>query len=108
MKALREAASLALPYWRGEDRWAARGLLAIVVMLNLSLVAMTVLLSFWNREFFNALEARDAAAFQELLFSWRRTDSGLLPGFVWIATAYILIAVYALYLRQALQIRWRR
>lgn len=108
MKAIREALSLALPYWRGEDRWAARGLLGIVVTLNLSLVAMTVLLSFWNREFFNALEARDAEAFSALLFTWRDTESGLMPGFVWIAAIYILIAVYALYLRQALQIRWRR
>ena len=108
MKALREALSLALPYWRSEDRWPARGLLAIVVTLNLSLVAMSVLLSYWNREFFNSLEARDADAFSALLFTWRATESGLMPGFVWIAAAYILIAVYAMYLRQALQIRWRR
>jgi vitamin B12/bleomycin/antimicrobial peptide transport system ATP-binding/permease protein len=108
MKAIREALSLALPYWRGEDRWAARGLLTIVVTLNLSLVAMSVLLSYWNREFFNALEARNAEAFSALLFTWHASDSGLMPGFVWIATAYIVIAVYAIYLRQALQIRWRR
>jgi len=108
MKALREALSLALPYWRSGDRWAARGLLAVVVALNLSLVAATVILSYWSREFFNALEARDAGAFSALLFSWQDTESGLMPGFVWIATAYILIAVYAIYLRQALQIRWRR
>ncbi len=108
MKSIREALSLALPYWRSEDRWAARGLLAVVVGLNLSLVAMSVILSYWNREFFNALEARDAAAFSELLFTWRATESGLMPGFVWMAAAYILIAVYAIYLRQALQIRWRR
>jgi putative ATP-binding cassette transporter len=105
---LREAWSLAAPYWRSEERWRARGLLGAVVGLNLGLVAMSVLLSYWNREFFNALEARDAAAFSALLFTWRETDSGLMPGFVWIATLYILVAVYALYLRQALQIRWRR
>lgn len=108
MKPLREALSLALPYWRSEDRWAARGLLAIVVTLNLALVAMSVILSYWNREFFNALEARDPEAFSALLFTWRDTESGLMPGFVWIAAIYILIAVYAIYLRQALQIRWRR
>jgi putative ATP-binding cassette transporter len=105
---LREAWSLAAPYWRGEERWRARGLLAAVVGLNLGLVAMSVLLSYWNREFFNALEARDAAAFSALLFVWKDTESGPMPGFVWIAALYILVAVYALYLRQALQIRWRR
>ncbi|WP_421988968.1 SbmA/BacA-like family transporter [Roseococcus sp.] len=105
---LREALALALPFWRSEERWKARGLLALVVVLNLSLVAMTVMLSYWNREFFNALEARDSGAFFHLLFTWQPTESGPMPGFVWIAVLYILIAVYALYLRQALQIRWRR
>ena len=107
MRPLREAWALAAPYWRGEDRARAWLLLAAVVALNLSLVAMSVLLSYWNREFFNALQARDAEAFWGLLLSYRQTDSGLLPGFVFIAAIYILIAVYQLYLRQALQIRWR-
>jgi putative ATP-binding cassette transporter len=105
---LREAWSLAAPYWRSEECWRARALLGAVVGLNLGLVAMSVQLSYWNREFFNALEARDAAAFSALLFTWQPTDSGPMPGFVWIAALYILVAVYALYLRQALQIRWRR
>jgi putative ATP-binding cassette transporter len=108
MKPIREALSLALPYWRSDERWKARGLLAAVVALNLSLVAMTVLLSYWNREFFNTLEARNSSAFFHLLFTWQETDSGMMPGFAWIAALYIVIAVYALYLRQALQIRWRR
>ncbi|MDB5372248.1 MAG: transporter ATP-binding protein, partial [Belnapia sp.] len=98
---------LAGPYWRSEERWRARLLLGIVVALNLTLVGMSVLLSYWNREFFNTLQEKDAAAFWSLLFWWRQTDSGPMPGFVFIAVIYILIAVYALYLRQALQIRWR-
>ena len=107
MAALREAWRLAAPYWRGEDRARAWFLLAAVVALNLSLVAMSVLLSYWNREFFNALQARDEAAFWALLLTWRAGDDGVMPGFVGIAVIYILIAVYQLYLRQALQIRWR-
>jgi ABC-type long-subunit fatty acid transport system fused permease/ATPase subunit len=108
MKALREALSLAAPFWRSDERGKAWTLLGVVVALNLALVAMSVLLSFWNREFFNSLEARDAARFQALLFTWAETESGPMPGFAWIAALYITIAVYALYLRQALQIRWRR
>ncbi len=107
MAALREAWRLAAPYWRGEDRVRAWLLLAAVVALNLSLVAMSVLLSYWNREFFNALQARDEAAFWALLLTWREGEAGVMPGFVGIAILYILIAVYQLYLRQALQIRWR-
>lgn len=106
---LRDAWALARPYWSSEDRWRARGLLGAVVALNLSLVGMTVVLTYWQRAFYNALEQRDAAAFTALLFTWHRTEEeGLLPSFTALAFAYILIAVYALYLRQALEIRWRR
>jgi putative ATP-binding cassette transporter len=106
---LGDAWRLTAPYWRSEERWRGLLLLGVVVALNLSLVAMSVLLSYWNREFFNALQARDAASFWALLI-WGKleTESGPMPGFVWIAAIYILIAVYQLYLRQALQIRWRR
>jgi putative ATP-binding cassette transporter len=104
---LRDAWRIAAPYWRSDERWRARLLLGVVVALNLSLVGMTVLLSYWNREFFNALQEKDADAFWALLFWWRQTESGPMPGFVFVAALYILIAVYQLYLRQALQIRWR-
>ncbi|HWT10255.1 MAG TPA: ABC transporter ATP-binding protein/permease [Roseomonas sp.] len=106
---LRDAWHLARPYWSSEDRWKARGLLAVVVALNLSLVGMTVLLTFWQRAFYNALEAKDWDAFIALLFTWHTTEAeGFLPSFAIVAALYILIAVYQLYLRQALQIRWRR
>ena len=106
---LRDAWALARPYWSSEDRWKARALLAAVVVLNLSLVGMTVVLTYWQRAFYNALEAKDPAAFTALLFTWHRTpDEGFLPSFTIVAFTYILIAVYALYLRQALEIRWRR
>jgi putative ATP-binding cassette transporter len=104
---LADAWRIAGPFWRSEERWRARLLLGVVVMLNLSLVGMSVLLSYWNREFFNSLQEKDAEAFWALLFWWRQTDSGPMPGFVFVAVLYILIAVYQLYLRQALQIRWR-
>ncbi|MBL6077340.1 ABC transporter ATP-binding protein/permease [Belnapia sp. T18] len=104
---LSDAWTVAGPYWRSEERWRARLLLGVVILLNLSLVGMSVLLSYWNREFFNSLQEKNAEAFWALLFWWRQTDSGPMPGFVFVAALYILIAVYALYLRQALQIRWR-
>ena len=69
---------------------------------------MTVILSFWNREFFNSLQDKDFAAFFGLLFVYRRTPSGFMPGFCEIAAVYILVAVYYTYLSQWLQIRWRR
>ena len=55
------------------------------------------------------LVREDWDGFVALLFTWHRTEAeGWLPGFSIVAALYILIAVYQLYLRQALQIRCRR
>jgi vitamin B12/bleomycin/antimicrobial peptide transport system ATP-binding/permease protein len=105
---LRDAWRLAKPYYGSEEKWSAWGLLASILALRLLLVGMTVVLSFWNREFFNSLQDKDFTAFFELLFVWRQTPSGFMPGFCEIAAVYILVAVYFTYLSQWLQIRWRR
>jgi vitamin B12/bleomycin/antimicrobial peptide transport system ATP-binding/permease protein len=78
------------------------------VAMNLILVGLSVVLSFWRREFYNALQDKDWKAFLELLFVYRRTPSGWMPGFCEVATIHIIFAVYSVYLNQLLQIRWRR
>jgi vitamin B12/bleomycin/antimicrobial peptide transport system ATP-binding/permease protein len=88
---------LTKPYWYSEERWAARGLLAVIVALNLGLVYVNVLLNQWNNDFYNTLQNMDKDGFFRQLAK-----------FAVIATAYIVIAVYQLYLNQMLQIRWRR
>lgn len=88
---------LAVPYWRSEDKWAARGLLAVIVGLALGMVYLNVLFNDWYGEFYNALQEKNFDQFKESLFE-----------FSWLAALYILAAVYALYLNQLLQIRWRR
>jgi putative ATP-binding cassette transporter len=105
---LRDAWRLARPYYTSEEKWSARGLLFSILALRLLLVGMTVVLSFWNREFFNALQEKDYGAFFDLLFIYRNTPSGFMPGFCEIAAVYIVVAVYFTYLMQWLQIRWRR
>jgi putative ATP-binding cassette transporter len=88
---------LAAPYFRSEDRWAGRILLAAVIAIELSLVGIDVMINHWNNRFFNALQDRNWDAFvSELLF------------FCGLAAAFIVLAVYQLYLNQWLQIRWRR
>ena len=78
------------------------------MILNLGLVAIAVLLTYWQRAFFNSLEARDWTSFLALLLSWdRETETGFMPGFGPILVVYVLFTVYALYLQQALHIRWR-
>ena len=105
---LSDAWALARPYWVSEERGKGLILLIAVIVLNLALVGMTVVLTYWQRAFYNALEQKDAATFWSLLFLGGEADGTWFPGFTVVAIAYILIAVYQLYLRQALQIRWRR
>ena len=88
--------ALVAPYWSSDQKWAARGLLAVVVGLNLGLVYISVVFNRWMNEFYNAIQALDKAKFVTALYD-----------FAWIAGAFIAVAVYMLYLSQLLQIRWR-
>jgi putative ATP-binding cassette transporter len=106
---LKDAWRLARPYFvSSEERWSARGLLVAIIAMNLTLVGLSVVLSFWRREFYNALQDKDWRSFLELLFLYRNTPSGLLPGFCEVAAVHIVLAVYSVYVNQLLQIRWRR
>jgi putative ATP-binding cassette transporter len=106
---LKDAWFLAKPYFtRSEERWSARGLLLAIIVLNLGMVGLSVVLNYWRREFYNTLQDKDWHAFLQLLFLYRRTPSGLMPGFSELAVVFIAIAVYSTYLNQWLQIRWRR
>jgi len=88
---------LASPYFRSEDKWAGRVLLAAVIAIELAIVGINVLLNSWNNSFYNALQDKNWDAFVYQL-----------GYFCVLATAYIFLAVYQLYLNQWLQIRWRR
>ena len=59
----RKATALATPYFRSEEKWKARGLLAAIVALNLGAVYMLVLINEWNRVFYDALQDRNAEVF---------------------------------------------
>ena len=88
---------IATPYFRSEDKWAGRALLAAVIAIELAIVYLTVLQNQWNLRFYNALQDYnwDAFVYEIMYFSV-------------LATVFIVIAVYQLYLNQWLQIRWRR
>lgn len=88
---------LASPYFRSEDKWPGRILLGAVIAIELSIVGINVLLNSWNNSFYNALQDKNWDAFVYQL-----------GYFCVLATAYIFLAVYQLYLNQWLQIRWRR
>ena len=94
---LREAWKLAWPYWRSEEKWSAIGLLVAVVGLNLAAVYLNVRFNLWNRDFYDALQEYDWPRFW-----WQFAI------FCILATIWVAVGVYQLYLRQILQIRWRR
>lgn len=83
-------------YWCSEEKWQGIRLLAVVLGLNFAAVYLLVLINNWYNEFYNALQA-----YQSELF-WP-----LVGEFTGLAFLYIIIAVYAIYLRQMLQIKWR-
>jgi putative ATP-binding cassette transporter len=106
---LQQAWFLALPYWRGPERWRARAMLAGLIGLNLVLVGTILLFTYWQGAFYNALEAKDWRAFLGSLLWWTNTPKGgFTLGFSPGLAIFVLATAYELYLRQALQIRWRR
>ena len=88
---------LAAPYWRSEERWRARALLALLVLLLLAQTGFAVLINEQTGEFTSALAAGDAPRF------WQAIRLCLL----WVCCA---VPTYALYyrVRDRLGNRWRR
>jgi vitamin B12/bleomycin/antimicrobial peptide transport system ATP-binding/permease protein len=93
----RAAWRLARSYWTSEERWSGWGLLIAVVALNLGNVYISVQVNEWNKAFYNALQA------------FNRGEMFRQLGIFCILVVFaISMSVYALYLNQLLQIRWRR
>jgi putative ATP-binding cassette transporter len=94
---VRDAWSIARTYWTSEEKWSAWGLLLAVVAFNLGTVCTSVGINAWNRGFYNALQAFDRGQiFRQL---------GV---FFILGSLGITLSVYAVYMQQMLQIRWRR
>jgi putative ATP-binding cassette transporter len=88
---------LVRPYWSSEEKWLALLLLVLIMAMNLGTVYVHVLINEWTKDFYNALQQVDKAAFFNDLLRFAK-----------LATAFIIQTVYMLYLQQMLQIRWRR
>src|SRR5215467_11862198 len=76
---------LSVPYFRSNDRWMGRILLAAVVAMELATVGINVLLNWWNAKFFNAIQEKNWEVFKDQL--------GI---FCLLAAALIVLAVYQL------------
>ncbi|MBR7973896.1 ABC transporter ATP-binding protein/permease [Burkholderia vietnamiensis] len=89
--------SLIKPYWVSSEWKVAWGLLITIVAMNLASVWLTVLFNSWYGKFNNALQAKDAHHFPDLMLQ-----------FGGLAFASIVLFVYSRYLRQMLGFRWRQ
>src|SRR4051795_4795796 len=84
--------------FRLQERWVALTLALVVVVIEFGQVAITVRLSYFNRDWFNAIQEKDATAFWTLL----------LTVFCFWAAVFVASAIYQYALQSYLRIRWRR
>ncbi len=83
-------------YWFSEDKWKARGLLALVLALLFSFSLMNITLSYVGRDFMTALSEKKESDFYRSMFIYL--------GIFIIATP---VSVYFLYASRRLGVSWR-
>jgi vitamin B12/bleomycin/antimicrobial peptide transport system ATP-binding/permease protein len=89
--------SIAKRYWSSEEKWRARGLLLLVVLLSLGYTGLSVLLNNKRGALISALSAKDEAVFWQTIL-------------VFVGTLVVYAPLYAgyVYLRDRLGLRWRQ
>jgi vitamin B12/bleomycin/antimicrobial peptide transport system ATP-binding/permease protein len=81
-----------------QERWAGIGLAATVVAIEFAQVAINVRLSYFNRDWFNAIQDKKESVFWTLL----------LTVFCFWAAVFVASAILQYVLQSYLRIRWRR
>jgi putative ATP-binding cassette transporter len=84
-------------YWKSDQRIFAYAFFIFVIAMNLAMVGMDVVFNHWYNHFYDALQDYD-----------KRSAYDLIVVFVFLATVYIVLAVYKYYLQAFLSLRWRR
>ncbi|HEX5778833.1 MAG TPA: ABC transporter ATP-binding protein/permease [Xanthobacteraceae bacterium] len=97
LEILRTFFRIALPYFRSEERWQARVLLAAVIAAEFGVVYALVAFNLWNARFYNAIQDRN---WEEFLYS--------LLLFVGIALWTVAANMAQFFFGQMLILRWRR
>lgn len=108
---VREAWSLAKPYFSSEEKWQAWGLLSLFFGLNVLIVFTNVVITYWQNDFFNAIQVYDAdRVWQLLYYPIIHVKDSPVPMIGWaeLTAAYVLIYTYGTYFGQMLQIKWRQ
>jgi vitamin B12/bleomycin/antimicrobial peptide transport system ATP-binding/permease protein len=89
--------SIAKYYWSSEEKWKARGLLLLVILLSLGYTGLSVLLNNKRGELISSLSVRDQARFWQTIL-------------IFAGTLVVYAPLYAgyVYLRDRLALNWRR
>lgn len=88
---------IAISYWNSEEKWKARGLLLLVMVLSLGYTGLSVLLNNRRGVMISALSAQDEARFWQTIMI-----------FLGVLVAYAPIFAGYTYLRDRLGLQWRR
>jgi putative ATP-binding cassette transporter len=83
-------------YWRGGSRWYAWGLIALLAVCVVLQLLVQYRLNLWNRDFFNALDRRDAGEI------WQQAGTVLV-----LVAQSVVLAITAVWGRMSFQRRWR-
>ena len=89
--------SIAKSYWSSEEKWRARGLLLLVVILSLGYTGLSVMLNSKRGELISALSAKDESRFWQTILI-----------FVGILAVYAPLYAGYVYLRARLGLQWRQ
>lgn len=93
---LKKFLAIAKPYWFSDEKWGARGILALLLLLSLSVSGLNVLISFVGRIFQNALVDKNQPEFWKFLFIY--------AGVFVVGTPIVVIYRYT---RDKLGLYWR-
>jgi putative ATP-binding cassette transporter len=88
---------LAKPFWLSKEKYRAWFLLILVIMLNLSVVAMSVIINKWYNGFYDSIQNYDKTAFMKNILR-----------FCYLAFFFISLQVLSFYFRKKLEIMWRK
>ena len=83
-------------FWRGPTGWIAWPLLALLILLILLQLLVSYLINFWNRDFFNSLNAKHVEALW--IEAWL---------FLPLAISSVLIAIFSVWGKMTITRKWR-
>ena len=89
--------AIAKSYWSSEEKWRARGMLLLVIVLSLAYTGLSVLLNNQRGALISALSAQDETRFWHVILVF----SGVLVAYAPLFAGYV-------YLRDRLGLQWRK